>query len=227
MPSLPYLSHPPPPDTYLPTPHHDLSIVYTAYSLPLFLIITAKRWMMNEMQGEMIDRIEYHVEHAMDYVQTATQDTKKALKYQSKARRVSGQRRVILMRFVLFFVYLSLHVEYRACVFWMSWFVPRLSSSYCCNSSPTYGITIIHTNPHCCMYVLQRTQNKPIFHSLHHPLYPPTNTIQSHWKCTKLCGDMTTRVANPCSSSSTTFRLTDNLNIKLLNYCTPDTLCIT
>jgi hypothetical protein len=42
-----------------------------------------------EKKGEMIDRIEYHVEHAMDYVQTATQDTKKALKYQSKARRVS------------------------------------------------------------------------------------------------------------------------------------------
>ena len=41
------------------------------------------------LQGEMIDRIEYHVEHAVDYVQTATQDTKKALKYQSKARRVS------------------------------------------------------------------------------------------------------------------------------------------
>ena len=75
-------------------------------------------------QGEMIDRIEYHVEHAVDYVQTATQvlnkhldnhwisflldqqvlflkivfqngetdlfvqDTKKALKYQSRARRV-------------------------------------------------------------------------------------------------------------------------------------------
>ena len=38
----------------------------------------------------MIDRIEYHVEHAVDYVQTATQDTKKALKYQSKARRVSN-----------------------------------------------------------------------------------------------------------------------------------------
>ncbi len=42
-------------------------------------------------QGEMIDRIEYHVEHAVDYVQTATQDTKKALKYQSKARRVSSE----------------------------------------------------------------------------------------------------------------------------------------
>ena len=47
--------------------------------------------MLVESQGEMIDRIEYHVEHAVDYVQTATQDTKKALKYQSKARRVSTQ----------------------------------------------------------------------------------------------------------------------------------------
>lgn len=46
--------------------------------------------MLVDSQGEMIDRIEYHVEHAVDYVQTATQDTKKALKYQSKARRVSG-----------------------------------------------------------------------------------------------------------------------------------------
>lgn len=43
----------------------------------------------SRIQGEMIDRIEYNVEHAVDYVQTATQDTKKALKYQSKARRVS------------------------------------------------------------------------------------------------------------------------------------------
>merc|ERR1719369_1063080 len=47
--------------------------------------------MLVESQGEMIDRIEYHVEHAVDYVQTATQDTKKALKYQSKARRQSNE----------------------------------------------------------------------------------------------------------------------------------------
>lgn len=47
--------------------------------------------MLVESQGEMIDRIEYHVEHAVDYVQTATQDTKKALKYQSKARRVRDE----------------------------------------------------------------------------------------------------------------------------------------
>lgn len=52
----------------------------------------------------MIDRIEYHVEHAMDYVQTATQDTKKALKYQSKARRVSS-RDIIINVFFLFFLF--------------------------------------------------------------------------------------------------------------------------
>lgn len=53
----------------------------------------------------MIDRIEYHVEHAVDYVQTATQDTKKALKYQSKARRVSFISTKLLMFcfFSLFF----------------------------------------------------------------------------------------------------------------------------
>lgn len=57
----------------------------------------------------MIDRIEYHVEHAVDYVQTATQDTKKALKYQSKARRVSKftipnhTNFVLLCFFFLFF----------------------------------------------------------------------------------------------------------------------------
>jgi len=37
----------------------------------------------------MIDRIEYNVEKSVDYVESAKQDTKKAVKYQSKARRVS------------------------------------------------------------------------------------------------------------------------------------------
>ena len=36
----------------------------------------------------MIDRIEYHVEHAREYIETAKQDTKKAREYQSKAKRV-------------------------------------------------------------------------------------------------------------------------------------------
>ncbi|XP_053412241.1 syntaxin-1A isoform X3 [Nycticebus coucang] len=46
--------------------------------------------MLVESQGEMIDRIEYNVEHAVDYVERAVSDTKKAVKYQSKARRVSS-----------------------------------------------------------------------------------------------------------------------------------------
>lgn len=37
----------------------------------------------------MIDRIEYHVEHAREYIETAKQDTKKAREFQRKSRRVS------------------------------------------------------------------------------------------------------------------------------------------
>ena len=37
----------------------------------------------------MINRIEFNVEHAAEYVQTAVADINKAVKYQSKARRVS------------------------------------------------------------------------------------------------------------------------------------------
>ena len=36
----------------------------------------------------MIDRIEYNVEQASEFVQKAVKDTKRAVKYQSKARRV-------------------------------------------------------------------------------------------------------------------------------------------
>lgn len=40
------------------------------------------------IKGEMIDRVEFNVQQSVDYVKTATEDTKKALKYQSAARRV-------------------------------------------------------------------------------------------------------------------------------------------
>ncbi|UYV79699.1 STX1A [Cordylochernes scorpioides] len=53
------------------------------------------------LQGEMIDRIEYHCEHARDYIETAVQDTKKALAYQSKARRVSFGVVIASKKFVL------------------------------------------------------------------------------------------------------------------------------
>lgn len=43
--------------------------------------------MLVESQGEMVDRIEFNVDQAADYVQSAKIETKKAVRYQSKARR--------------------------------------------------------------------------------------------------------------------------------------------
>ncbi|XP_076364671.1 syntaxin-1A-like isoform X7 [Tachypleus tridentatus] len=44
--------------------------------------------MLVESQGEMIDRIEYNVQQSVDYIDAAKRDTKKAVKYQSKSRRI-------------------------------------------------------------------------------------------------------------------------------------------
>lgn len=41
------------------------------------------------LQGEMVNNIERNVMNAADYVEHAKEETKKAIKYQSKARRVS------------------------------------------------------------------------------------------------------------------------------------------
>ena len=40
-------------------------------------------------QGEMVDRIEYHIGSAREFIEVAKQDTKKAREFQSKARKVS------------------------------------------------------------------------------------------------------------------------------------------
>jgi t-SNARE complex subunit (syntaxin) len=53
----------------------------------------------------MIDRIEYNVEQSVDYIETAKMDTKKAVKYQSKARRVGNLFHCLLVEMVS----LSLH----------------------------------------------------------------------------------------------------------------------
>ena len=55
--------------------------------------------MLVESQGEMVDRIEYNVEHAKEFVDRAVADTKKAVQYQSKARRVSHRTRQIVVQF--------------------------------------------------------------------------------------------------------------------------------
>uniref|UniRef100_A0AAG5D6I5 t-SNARE coiled-coil homology domain-containing protein n=1 Tax=Anopheles atroparvus TaxID=41427 RepID=A0AAG5D6I5_ANOAO len=43
--------------------------------------------MLVESQGEMVDRIEYHVESSRDYVTTGQQDLVQAVKYMAKARK--------------------------------------------------------------------------------------------------------------------------------------------
>ncbi|KAG8597453.1 hypothetical protein GDO81_002284 [Engystomops pustulosus] len=43
--------------------------------------------MLVETQGEMINNIEKNVENAVDYIEHAKEETKKAVKYQSKSRR--------------------------------------------------------------------------------------------------------------------------------------------
>ena len=53
----------------------------------------------------MIDRIEYNVDQAVDFVQSAKSDTKKAVKYQSIARRVS-----IICSFAFSFVSYTVNV---------------------------------------------------------------------------------------------------------------------
>ena len=59
----------------------------------------------------MIDRIEFNVEKSVDYVDTAVADTKKALKYQSKARRVCQDQNLIAL--ILFrFSFLPLFVSH-------------------------------------------------------------------------------------------------------------------
>ncbi|KAK6102534.1 Syntaxin-1B [Brugia pahangi] len=64
--------------------------------------------MLVESQGEMVDRIEYNVEHAKEFVDRAVADTKKAVQYQSKARRkkicILVFIALLLMSLVLFLV---------------------------------------------------------------------------------------------------------------------------
>ncbi|CAJ0941686.1 unnamed protein product, partial [Mesorhabditis belari] len=60
--------------------------------------------MLVESQGEMVDRIEYNVEHAKEFVDRAVADTKKAVQYQSKARRKKIMILICLTILVVFLV---------------------------------------------------------------------------------------------------------------------------
>lgn len=62
---------------------------------------------MECIQGEMIDRVEFHVTQAAEYVETATKETKEALKYQSKARRVSCYLQQIFIHYPIISFYIT------------------------------------------------------------------------------------------------------------------------
>lgn len=65
----------------------------------------------------MVDRIEYNVEHAKEFVDRAVADTKKAVQYQSKARRVSDNHSKYRFH-IAFHTYRSLRCEHSKKVFW-------------------------------------------------------------------------------------------------------------
>lgn len=45
-------------------------------------------WLVSPFQGEMLDNIELNVMHTVDHVEKARDETKKAMKYRSQARKV-------------------------------------------------------------------------------------------------------------------------------------------
>ncbi|KAH9390046.1 Syntaxin-1A, partial [Tyrophagus putrescentiae] len=67
--------------------------------------------MLVESQGEMIDRIEFHVSSALEYVEEAVKDTKKAMEYQRKARR--KQIMILICLLIIGFILVSIVQQIR------------------------------------------------------------------------------------------------------------------
>lgn len=55
----------------------------------------------------MIDRIEFHVSSALEYVEEAVKDTKKAMEYQRKARRVCDIEKKFFVNPIEFYLLLE------------------------------------------------------------------------------------------------------------------------
>ncbi|XP_058066779.1 syntaxin-1A isoform X4 [Anopheles bellator] len=67
--------------------------------------------MLVESQGEMVDRIEYHVETSRDYVATGQQDLVQAVKYMSKARKKKILIAVcLLITLIILVVFLAIYL---------------------------------------------------------------------------------------------------------------------
>lgn len=81
----------------------------------------------------MIDRIEYNVDAAVDYIETAKADTKKAVKFQSKARRVSSSPAPVSSSSLL-------HARCRPVIV-VSYFLEEASAHYLCRRLPPHPRT--------------------------------------------------------------------------------------
>lgn len=62
--------------------------------MTMVMMTTANELELDWVQGEMVDRIEYHVEQGREDVAQAHQELVKAKEYQSKARKVLLHKRV-------------------------------------------------------------------------------------------------------------------------------------
>ena len=72
----------------------------------------------------MINRIEYNVEHAAEYVQTAVSDINKAVRYQSKARRVCVCSSFIHILCIPHFFILHTHLKFYSYIIYTTFFYP-------------------------------------------------------------------------------------------------------
>ncbi|XP_052896390.1 syntaxin-1A isoform X3 [Anopheles moucheti] len=67
--------------------------------------------MLVESQGEMVDRIEYHVENSRDYVTTGQQDLVQAVKYMAKARKKKIWIAIcVLIAIIILVVFLAIYL---------------------------------------------------------------------------------------------------------------------
>ena len=63
--------------------------------------------MIVEYQGDMMDRIEYHVEQSVDYIETAKVDTRETARYQRRA----GRKKFMIVAVAVFLWELALIIE--------------------------------------------------------------------------------------------------------------------
>ena len=74
------------------SPAEWLIIFYRTFSICCFLIFVVVSSFKLFEKGDMVDRIENNVFQTQDYVEKAVEQTKKAVEYQTKSRKVINSR---------------------------------------------------------------------------------------------------------------------------------------